>query len=281
MRNMKSVCLPSSIPTLDDRPLEEDDLYKRICDYCSRIEDHQKCEKDTHYVTLNSIKEYKARQEQQGKKDRDEVYQKMSQNLERVREVARHTLSRASTISAEEHQMKLSETDFINIKEKMNKIDQRIDGLYQNWQAEYKEAITTEQCEEIQRFYEPYVMKYETKYKILYQILQQAISDKSRVPSSRVSSRGLTPSLMALEDASTLKKKEWNRGKPGEDTHQMYTTIGGSLTPTAPVYDDMRTNLTLNVPTNISATVGGSEERESTQLPKNDDRGSATDGATA
>ena len=98
----------------------------------------------------------------------------MSQNLERVREVAQCTLSRASTISAEECQMALTETGFINIKEKMNKIDQRIDGLYQNWQAEYKEAITTEQCEEIQCFYEPYVMKYKTKYKILYQILRQA-----------------------------------------------------------------------------------------------------------
>ena len=281
MRHMKSVCLPSSIPPSDDRPLEEDDLYKGICDYCSRIEDHRKCQKDMHYVTLNSIKEYKARQELQGKKVRDEVYQKMSQNLERVREVARHTMSRASMISAEEHRMKLSETDFINIKKKMNKIDQRIDGLYQNWQAEYKEAITTEQCEEIQRFYEPYVMKYETKYKILYQMLQQAISDKSRVPSSRISSRGLTPSLMALEDALTLKKKEWNRGVPGEDTHQMYTMIGGSLTPTALVYDDMRTDLTLNVPANILAVVGGSEERESTQLPKNDERGSATDVATS
>ena len=167
---------------------------------------------------MNSIKEYKARQIQQGKKDRGEVYQKMSQNIERVREVARHTLSRAPTISAEEHRMKLSETDFIHIKEKMKKIDQRIDGLYQNWQVEYKEAITTEQCEEIQRFYEPYVMKYETKYKILYQTLRQAIDDRSRVPSSRVSSTGLTPSLMALEDASTLKRKEWSRGEPGEDT---------------------------------------------------------------
>ena len=64
----------------------------------------------------------------------------MSKNLESVREVARNTFSRASTISVEEHQMALSETDFRNIKEKMNKIDQRIDGLYQNWQAEYKEA---------------------------------------------------------------------------------------------------------------------------------------------
>ena len=67
--------------------------------------------------------------------NRDEVYKRMSQNLERVREIARSTFSRASTISAEEHQMALSETDFINIKEKMNKIDQRIDGLYQNWQV--------------------------------------------------------------------------------------------------------------------------------------------------
>ena len=118
MRHMKSVHLPSSIPTSDDIPLEEDDLSKRIHDYCSRIEDHRRCEKDTHYVTLNSIKEYRARQRQQGRKDRDEVYQKMSQNLEKVREVARNTFSRASTISAEEHRMNLSETDFINIKEK-------------------------------------------------------------------------------------------------------------------------------------------------------------------
>ena len=143
--------------------------------------------------------------------------------------------------------MALTETDFINIKEKMNKIDQRIDGLYQNWQAEYKEAITTEQCEEIQKFYEPYVMKYETKYKVLYQILRQASREQTKVPSSRVSSTGMTPSLVALEDASTLKCKEWNRGEPGGDTPQMYSTIDGKLTPTAPVYEDMRTETPLNV----------------------------------
>ena len=73
MRHMKSVHLPSSTPASNDIPLEEDDLSKRICDYSSRIEDHRRCEKDTHYVTLNSIKEYKARQRQQGRKDRDEV----------------------------------------------------------------------------------------------------------------------------------------------------------------------------------------------------------------
>ena len=49
--------------------------------------------------------------------------------------------------------MALTETDFITIKEKMNEIDQQLDDLYQNWQAKYKEAITDEQCEEIQQFY--------------------------------------------------------------------------------------------------------------------------------
>ena len=41
-------------------------------------------------------------------------------------------------------------------------------------------------------------MKYETKYKVLYQILRQAIGERHKVPSSRVSSAGLTPSLVAL-----------------------------------------------------------------------------------
>ena len=59
MRHMKSVQLPSSIPMLDDIPPEEDSLSRRIGGYCSRIEDHRRCEKDTHHVTLNSIKEYK------------------------------------------------------------------------------------------------------------------------------------------------------------------------------------------------------------------------------
>ena len=242
MRNMSSVQLPSSIPPLgDDIPLEDDSLSKRIQDYCSRIEDHRRCEKDAHHVTLSSIKEYKVRQQQQkSQKEREEVYKGMSQNLEREREVVQGTLSGASTILMEEHQMALTETDFINIKEKMNKIDQRLDGLYQNWQAEYKEAITAEQCEEIWQFYEPYIMKYKTKYKVLYQILRQASQKRIKVPPLQALSTGITPSLAALDNASALKQKEWSRGEPGEDTPWMFSTIGGHLTPTAPLYEDMR-----------------------------------------
>ena len=218
------------------------------------------------------MKEHKVRQRQQGKKERDEIYKQMSRNLESIREVARNTFSRASTISVEEHQMALSATDFRNIKEKMNKIDQRIDGLYQNWQAEYKEAITSEQCEDIQRFYEPYVRKYETKYKVLYQMLKQAIDKRKRVPSSKVSASEITPSLVALEDASTLKRKEWNRSEPDLETPHMYSTIDGRLTPTAPAYENMDTKTPLNMTPEeslegLSAAVGGIEDERATQQP--------------
>ena len=162
--------------------------------------------------------------------------------------------------------MALTETDFRNIKEKMNKIDQRIDGLYQNWQVEYKEAITSEQCEDIQRFYEPYVKKYETKYKVLYQKLKQAIDERNRAPLSRVTTSELTPSLVALEDASTLKRKEWNRGEPDIGMPHMFSTIDGQLTPTAPTYEDMKTETPLDVTLEeslegLSAAVGGIEEQ--------------------
>ena len=68
----------------------------------------------------------------------------MLHNLERTRAAIRNSISRASTISGEEHQLTLTEDDFLLIKQKMAKIDQRLDGLYQNWQAEYKEAVTLE-----------------------------------------------------------------------------------------------------------------------------------------
>ena len=71
--------MPSSIPpSRNDIPFEDDSLSRRIRDYCSRIEDHRRCEKDTHQVTLSSIKEYKVRQQQQSQKERDEVYKGMS-----------------------------------------------------------------------------------------------------------------------------------------------------------------------------------------------------------
>ena len=43
---------------------------------------------------------------------------------------------------------------------------------------------------------------------------------------------GITPSLAALDDAPSLRQREWNQGEPGEDVPRQYTSIGGCLTPT-------------------------------------------------
>ena len=86
--------------------------------------------------------------------------------------MVRNSVSRASTISAEECQLTLTEDDFLAIQRKMDKIDQRLDELYKNWPAEYRDAVSSEDCEEIKKFYKPYLEKYESKYRILYHLLQ-------------------------------------------------------------------------------------------------------------
>ena len=141
----------------------------------------------------------------------------MLHNLERTRAMVRNFISRAFTILAEEHQLTLTKTDFLVIKRKMERIDQRLDGLYQNWQAEYKEAVTSEECDEIRRFYEPYLEKYESKYRILYQMLQQASKEQTRLLPPEEPTSEITPSLAVLDEALALKQKEWKRGEPGED----------------------------------------------------------------
>ena len=251
-------------------------LSREIQEFCSHWEDHRQDEKETHHVMLESMREQKEKQRQLAKRERDEVYSQMMRNLEKVKAIARESLSRASTISVGEHQIALTRTDFSYVKEKMNKIDQKLDGLYKNWQAEYKEAMTSEQCEDIQRFYEPHVQKYETKYKLLCQMLKQVIGERKRASSPRVSDerkrvsspRGsapeLTPSLAALEDASTLKGKEWNRGEQHKESPHMYSTRDGRVTPTAPTYEDMRIETSLSMTPEdslegLSAAMGGTE----------------------
>ena len=84
-----------------------------------------------------------------------------------MRAVVRNSISRASTISAEEWQIALTEEDFSVIKKKMDKIDQRLDDLYKNWHVEYGSAATLEECDEIKKFYKPYLEKYESKYSLV------------------------------------------------------------------------------------------------------------------
>ena len=151
-------------------------------------------------------------------------------------------MSRASTISAEEQQMALTEKEISMIKRKMDKIDHRLNEMYKNWHAEYGNANTIEECEEIRSFYKPYLDKYESKYRILYQLLQQP-----RLVPTHDDASGITPSLAALDDATSLKQREWIRSELGEDTPRQYTNIEGCLTPHTPRSEDMKLEHSLNV----------------------------------
>ena len=112
---------------------------------------------------------------QPDKKEREVVYSLIAQNMEKIRNVVRSSISWASTISAEEQQMALTEKEFSMIKKKMDKIDHRLDELYKNWHAEYGNVNAIEECEEIKNFYKPYLEKYESKYRVLYHLLQDLV----------------------------------------------------------------------------------------------------------
>ena len=104
-------------------------------------------------MALDKLKESKGKHPRQpDKEERDATYSQMVQDMERTRDIVRNSMSRASTISAENLQLALTEKDFTAIKKKMDKIDQRLDDLYKNWNAEYGSASTLEECEEIKRF---------------------------------------------------------------------------------------------------------------------------------
>ena len=51
------------------------------------------------------------------------MYAQMLQNLERTRATVRSSISKASTISDEEHWLTLTEDDFLTIQCKMDRID--------------------------------------------------------------------------------------------------------------------------------------------------------------
>ena len=150
---MSSVRLPLNIPSVEDGSHAPTDLSSRIWAFCKEWKEKRKHEWDSIKVTLDKMKESKGKyHKQQVEEERDAAYSQMAQNIERTRAMVRNSISRASTISAEDGQLALTEEDF-SAKKKMDKIDQRLDDLYKNWHAEYGSAATVEECDEIKRFY--------------------------------------------------------------------------------------------------------------------------------
>ena len=84
--------------------------------------------------------------------------------------------------------------------------------------------------------------KYESKYRVLYHLLQQP-----SLISTHDSASDITPSLATLDDATSLKQREWICSEPGEDVPHQYSSIEECLTPNMPRGEDMRLEPSLNV----------------------------------
>ena len=165
---MSSVRLPLNIPSVEEESHAPTDLLSRIWDFCKEQKEKRKQEWESIKVSLDKMKESKGKHlKQQDEEEREAAYSQMAQNIERTRALVGNSVSRASTISAEEQQLALTEKDFTAIKKKMDRIDQRLDDLYKNWHAEYGSATTLEECDEIKRFYKPYLEKYKSKYSLI------------------------------------------------------------------------------------------------------------------
>ena len=249
----------SSVPSMEVESSTPTELSGRIQTFCKEWKEKRKQEWESLKIALDKMKESKEKHlKQPDEQQREVTYSQMAQNMERTRTVVKNSISRASTISAEEQHMALTEKEFSVIKRKMDKIDQRLDDLYKNWHAEYGSTTTLEECDEIKRFYKPYLEKYESKYRVLYHLLQQP-----SLISTHESTSGMTPSLATLDDVPSLKQREWIRGEPGEDTLHQYSSMSGRLTPTTPRHEDMRLEASLNVtPEESLADIPAAIDRE-------------------
>ena len=89
---MKSVRPTSS----NDRSSVSASLSREIQEFCSHWHDYRQEERETHHVMLENMREQKEKQRQLAKREGDEVYKQMTRNLEKVKVIARESLSRAS-----------------------------------------------------------------------------------------------------------------------------------------------------------------------------------------
>ena len=95
--------LPLNIPSVEDESHVPTDLSSRIQAFCKEQKEKRKHEWESIKVALEKLKESKKKNhKQQVEEEREAAYSQMAQNVERTRAMVRNSISRASTISAEE-----------------------------------------------------------------------------------------------------------------------------------------------------------------------------------
>ena len=125
MKNMGGIQLPLSIPSKVEESSMSAELVRRIDIYCNEQKEKRRQERELHKQALDALKERKKQKlKEPDKEENKAVYSQIAQNMEKTRDVVRRSMSRASTISAEEKQMALTEKEFAMIRQKMDKIDQ-------------------------------------------------------------------------------------------------------------------------------------------------------------
>ena len=103
IQDMRSVRLPLNIPSLEDESHAPTNLSNRIRAFCQEQKEKRKHEWESIRVALDKMRENKGKyHKQQAEEERDAAYSQMVQNVERMRDMVRNSISRASTISAEE-----------------------------------------------------------------------------------------------------------------------------------------------------------------------------------
>ena len=133
IQDMNSVRLPLNIPSMEEESHSPTDLSGRMWAFCKEWKEKRKQEWESLKVALDKIKESKGKHlKQQDEEEREATYSQMAHNIERTKDMVRNSISRASTISAEERQLALTEEDFSVIKKKMDQVDQKLDNLYKN-----------------------------------------------------------------------------------------------------------------------------------------------------
>ena len=119
MHGMSSVKLPLDVPSLEDMSWGSENLPKRIQTFCHEQKEKRKHEWESLKVALEKMKESKEKCcNQQAEEEKYAIYTQMVQNLEKTRTMVRNSVSRASTISAEKHQLTLTGDDFWQYKER-------------------------------------------------------------------------------------------------------------------------------------------------------------------
>ena len=103
MNGIESMKLPTNISTLEEDPSVSTDLTRRIDVFCKQQKERRRKERESHKVFLSTLIQKTSKPPVPPmKEDGDVVYSQLSHDMEKTRDVVRRSLSRASTISAEE-----------------------------------------------------------------------------------------------------------------------------------------------------------------------------------